>query len=249
MRQNYRMSYDLLLSRIKERLDALGLSERKACLKADVGINTIRHIRVRGHAPKPTALSKLAVALGVPPSYFLDAAGAQDVEASEKTSPIAAINTVYVKGMVQAGLWQEALEWSPAEWQPVYVPADERYKNIDKFGLLVHGDSMNKVYPEGSIVIAVRLSDLGRMPRSGERVVVLKRMNGCSNMEATVKRYEVDKDGRSILWPESYDPLYQTPIILNDVADNISTDGLDADHGCHQDIDICAVVIGSYRPE
>lgn len=248
MRQNYRMSYDLLLSRIKERLEALGLSERKACLQADVGINTIRHIRVRGHAPKPAALAKLAAALGVPASYFLDVAGGQP-DAAPRAQSIAAVSTVYVKGAVQAGVWQEALEWSPAEWQPVYVPEDERYRDVDKFGLLVRGTSMNKVYPEGSIIIAVRLDDLGRMPRSGERVVVLKRMDKDSGMEATIKRYEVDAEGRNILWPESYDPLYQTPIILDDIANNISNDGRDADHACCQDLNVCAIVIGSYRPE
>lgn len=74
MRQNYRMAYELLLSRIDAGLQAKRLSERKACLLAGVGINTIRHIRVRGHAPKADNLAKLAPVLGYPASYLLDAA-------------------------------------------------------------------------------------------------------------------------------------------------------------------------------
>lgn len=242
------MAYDLLLSRIKERLDALALSERKACLNAEVGINTIRHIRVRQHAPKPAALAKLANALGVPPAYFLDAA-AGDVKVNQQHPMAPILATIYVKGAVQAGAWQEALEWPASEWQAVYAPSDERYKNVEKFGLVVRGNSMNKRYPEGSIVIAVKLSDLGREPNPGERVVVLRRMANCSEMEATVKRYEIDEEGRHILWPESYDPKYQTPIMLDEYVNNLSAYQKDADHANCADIEVCGIIIGSYRPE
>lgn len=244
------MSYDLLTSRIKERLNLLGLSERKACIKAGVGLNAIRHIRVRGHAPKPETLAKLADALGVPAAYFLDAAAENlhrpEYGGSDK-SKMSFVETIYVKGFVQAGAWQEALEWPVSDWLPAYAPPDPRYSTIDRFGLEVRGNSMNKVYPDGSIVIAVKLDDLGRLPRSGERVVVLSRAtNGSPAMEATVKKYQIDNDGRHILWPESTDPLYQVPIILDERAKIL---GDDASHGSYPDITIYAVVVGSYRPE
>lgn len=254
LRQNYRMSYDLLISRITERLKALGMSERKACLTADVGLNSIRHIRVRGHAPKPETLAKLANVLEVPASYFLEAAAEGHEKSKDPIEPnkshFASVEKVYVKGFVQAGAWQDALEWPMTDWMSVYIPPDPRYMNVARFGLEVRGDSMNKVYPEGSIVIAVRLDDLGRLPRNGERVVVLSRCtNGNSAMEATIKKYQIDTQGRHILWPESTDPLYQTPIILDDRAKSLGIDGHDADHGASCDIEIYAVIIGSYRPE
>ncbi|MBM3096889.1 helix-turn-helix transcriptional regulator [Gluconobacter cerinus] len=243
------MSYELLLARIKERLDATGMSERKACITAGVGLNTIRHMRARGHAPKPANLQKLAVALGVNPSYFLDVAAGDASMKSFKPSENqeVPVSTVFVKGAVQAGLWQEALEWSAEDWKAINVPADDRYLGVERFGLLVRGSSMNRVYPEGSIAIAVRTDCIGRMPRSGERVVVLKR--GESGLEATIKKYEEAADGRRILWPESYDPAFQTPVILDDVAQAISQDGHDADHGCALDLEVIAIVVGSYRPE
>lgn len=256
VRQNYRMSYELLLTRIKERLDALGLSERKACLMADVGLNTIRHIRVRGHAPKPENLAKLAKALEVPASYFLEAAVETKVSGADSADNQAAgrthigIETVFVKGYVQAGTWQEALEWPTSDWKPVYIPHDNRYPESRPFALEVRGTSMDKIYPDGSVIIAVTLDDLGRMPRSGERVVVLKRAgDGSGYMEATVKKYQIDSAGRHILWPESHDPLYQAPIILDEIAQSLGQCGHDADHAGCCDLAIHAIVIGSYRPE
>ncbi|MBS1020496.1 LexA family transcriptional regulator [Gluconobacter cerinus] len=241
------MSYDLLMRRIKERLDALGMSERKACLTAGVGINTIRHIRVRGHAPKPENLHKLATTLGVPPSYFLEAAVDQAEAKENSLKPVANIETIYVKGFVQAGHMQEAIEWPASDWMPVYAPPDIRYPSIPRFGLQVRGDSMNRVYPDGSIVVAVKLDDLGRLPRTGERVVVLCRSKSGSNeMEATVKKYQIDQSGRHILWPESDDPLYQSPIILDDLAKE--HEGQSNDSAC-EDVCIYALIVGSYRTE
>lgn len=256
VRQNYRMSYELLLTRIKERLDVLGLSERKACMMADVGLNTIRHIRARGHAPKPENLAKLAKVLEVPAAYLLEAAAEAKIPAADHAGGQSdgrshvGIETVYVKGYVQAGTWQEALEWPVSDWKPVYIPHDNRYPENHPFALEVRGSSMDKVYPDGSVIIAVTLDDLGRMPRSGERVVVLKRAgDGTGYMEATVKKYQIDNVGRHILWPESHDPTHQAPIILDELAQKIGQYGHDADHAGCCDLTIHAVVIGSYRPE
>lgn len=251
MRQNCRMNYTLLLSRINERLNALGLSARKTCAMAGVGENTIRNIRA-GHAPKPANLHKLAKILGVPDSYFLEAAAQatrEEVPPNPTKPTFSAVETVYVKGKVQAGLWQDALEWPISDWLSVYIPPDPRYPDVERFGLEVCGSSMNKIYPEGSIVIAVRLDDLGRSPRSGERVIVQRRAKNSSDMEATVKRYELTPDGQHILWPESYDPLYQTPIILNDIAEKMGVSSLSYGDSVCSEIKIEAVVVGSYRPE
>lgn len=245
------MNYVVLISRINERMAELGLSGRKACAMAGVGENSIRNIRA-GHAPKPATLHKLAQVLRVPDSFLLEAAAVATRESGEAPPPqnkAPQIETVYVKGAVQAGLWQEALEWPASDWLPVYIPTDDRYPHITRFGLEVRGPSMNRVYPEGSIIIAVRLDDLGRWPRSGERVVVQCRAENSSDMEATVKKYEQTEAGQHILWPESYDPRYQTPIILSDIAATMGKNCLDGGHSACPDMKMVAVVVGSYRPE
>lgn len=65
------MIYDDLLRRIDDRLKALGLSERAACLKAELKVDAIRNIR-RGRAPRAETLTALARALDLPPTALLD---------------------------------------------------------------------------------------------------------------------------------------------------------------------------------
>jgi len=81
------MPYEELIQRIEERLKALGLSERKACLKAALGVDAIRNIR-RGYAPRAETLKALAQILEVPSGHLLEAlesgaAGAADSARSE----------------------------------------------------------------------------------------------------------------------------------------------------------------------
>ena len=66
------MAYEELLRRIEERLEALGLSERKASLKAALKVDAIRNIR-RGYAPRAETLRALAQVLEVPSGHLLEA--------------------------------------------------------------------------------------------------------------------------------------------------------------------------------
>lgn len=250
------MAYELLLTRISERLGALGLSERKACIMAEVGLNSIRHIRTRGHAPKPDTLIKLAAVLGVAPAYFLEAAG-EDVPPAKKSRVM--LGTVFVRGAVQAGVWREAIEWVGDEWYSLTVPTDDRYPGAERFGLEVRGTSMDRLYPEGTVVIVVRFGDIARIPKTGERVVVLRRSAETGEYEATLKEYQVDEQGRHILWPRSTAPEFQTPFVLS--ADRLPVSqghesmpsDVWADDFAHAagspDVMIAGLVIGSFRPE
>lgn len=254
LRQIYRMAYETLLARIDERLKALGLSERKACIQAEIGINTIRHIRSRGHAPKPANLAKLATVLRVPQAYLLEAATEVDGVPSAMQ-----LSAIFVRGAVQAGAWREAIEWQPEDWYSVTVPADPRIPpTVQRHGLEVRGSSMDRMYPEGTIVIVVRYQDLGRSPQPGDKVVVLRRA-ATGEFEATLKEYQVDKQGRHLLWPRSSDPEFQQPIILSGEAlplangeepipPTVFAEPQQHDAG-EQDLVISGLVVGSYRPE
>ena len=71
---------------------------------------------------------------------------------------------------------------------------------------------MGDVFPEGSIIICVKLMDIGRQPLDGEYVIVQRvRRDGLT--EATVKQY-VLKDGQVYLWPRSQHPDFQQPLKL-----------------------------------
>jgi len=244
------MAQEELLRRIGERLKAANLSERKALLRAGVGVDFIRDIRRRGHSPKLDKLAAFARAVDTPLSYFTDATEPDAVPG------VALLSRVIVKAAVQAGVWREATEWPEDDWYSVTVPADERYPGMERFGLVVRGTSMDRLYPEGTIVLAVRFGDLGRTPNPGERVVVLRR-DRRGEFEATLKEFDVDVRGRILLWPRSSDPEFQSPIILggqipmsfgDEVMPTTAMAGNLHEVGS-SDVMIAALVVGSYREE
>lgn len=247
--------YQELLDRIDVRLKAVGLSERKACLKAGLHVDTIRGIRRRGHAPKADTLIALAqLALNVPPDYLLSAL---PKPAGIRPSKGFQLDMVMVRGAVQAGVWREAIEWEGSDWYSISVPNDDRYPGVERFALEVRGDSMDRIYPEGTIIVCVRFADLARSPEPGERVICLRRSR-TGEYEATVKEYDLDAQGRHVLWPRSSQPEYQTPIVLpgnhlpiggyEKLPDTVHA-GDFADDGMPDDIWISALVTASVRLE
>jgi len=163
---------------------------------------------------------------------------------------------VNVIGKVRAGEWVEALEWPQNDWYAIDSPMDERFNGVRRFALEVHGPSMNQVYAEGDIIICVRYADIGREPRSTERVVV-QRINSQGMIEATVKEFVSDDNGAIWLWPRSSHPEFQQPFLLKERRDQ---DGLQENQTSYEtpqgfrevyadEFEIIALVIGSYRRE
>lgn len=141
--------------------------------------------------------------------------------------------SIWVTGYLQAGSFREAVEWVDSDWYPVDVPVPTRFRGRAK-ALEVRGASMNIDYPEGSIAVYVDMLDF-RAPKNGDDVVVhCTRADGM--VEATLKEYRLDDDGKHWLWPRSHDPLHQAPLNI-DEPDDV---------GC--EITIKGIVIGSYRP-
>lgn len=156
---------------------------------------------------------------------------------------IAPIHTtqIEVRGDVQAGVWREAIEWPQADWYAITVPLDVAFAGLHRYGLLVKGDSMDKVFPDGSIAVVINLVDLGRMPKTGEIAVVVQRSKTSNEFEATVKAVQVLDSGEIILWPQSTNPDFATPI-------RIKPGECDHDAGM-PDVFIQALVVASYRPK
>lgn len=149
----------------------------------------------------------------------------------------AALILVRIIGHVQAGDWQDASEWDYGDQYSLRLPIDPPFYSLPVVGLEVRGDSMDKVYPPGTIVTCVSLYAIQREPRSGERVVVqARRADG--KIEATVKEFVVDPQGNVWLVPRSTNPDHK-PIFLGERRPDEEVEA----------VTIELLVIGSYRKE
>ncbi|QCE32774.1 hypothetical protein FAI41_03790 [Acetobacteraceae bacterium] len=154
---------------------------------------------------------------------------------------------INVIGSVQAGLWREAMELSHEDRYQIAAHVPEKYKTIPYYGLLVQGESMNRIFPDGSIVIVANFLDLARGPETGDYVIVQRRDPYSAAFEATVKAFQQCENGEMLLWPRSTDPHFQRPFVLkNEAAFSLeeSKGSEQIDNAGASDITILGLVIG-----
>jgi DNA-binding XRE family transcriptional regulator len=114
---------------------------------------------------------------------------------------------LYVVGKVEAGAFSEQWQRDESEWEAFTGRPDVDAPLKDRFGLAVAGDSMNLVYPEGTILECVWYFGDEIIP-SGKRVIV-QRTKRDGTLEATVKELFRDDDGVEWLVPKSSNPAHQ----------------------------------------
>ena len=226
--------------RLKKAREAAGYASAADFARAEgVGEATYRHHENGNRGLRLHQAERYARALRVDLGWLLTGEGER--EGAEipggRTIPLASID---VLGAVQAGQWREALEWDRADWYQVAIPINPRYARFKQFGLEVRGDSMNEVYPHGSVVVCVKLMDLGQDPEPGQRVVCLRRSETGDLYEATVKELRRHSNGSYWLWPRSTNPEFQQPWRLPPAADH------DFDN---EDIRVLALVVGTFKFE
>ncbi|WP_179193863.1 LexA family transcriptional regulator [Acetobacter malorum] len=150
---------------------------------------------------------------------------------------------VALAGSIQAGVWQDTGLFTPqAPPEYIMIAPDERYPGIRRWAFRVRGDSMDKIYPDGTIIVAVSFFDLCRQPKTGDKVIAIRKEHGLE--EATLKEIEILADGSVALWPRSTNPKFSQAIIINNsIDDNIPDDG------CHSEYRVEGLVIQSIRRE
>lgn len=225
-------------NRIKEWRELRGLTMEVLAERMGTTASQVNKLEKGQRELTQSWIFKAAAALGVHPADILPAS-----EPGPDTIPALRVRFI---GDVQAGVFREALEWSEEDQFEVDVPVDNRYRRRPVFGLQVRGDSMNKVFPHGTLVTCVKLMDLGEDFEldSGRYVVVLRRNeNGPDEFEATIKQYEVDAHGMAWLWPRSDNPEFQSPIKALDLSNGRHDDFPDGNEG----VRIWALVIGFHR--
>lgn len=151
-----------------------------------------------------------------------------------KKSPVGeAVRIVSVRGFVQAGQWAENFEWPPDRWYDAPIPYDPTFRGVRLHGAETRGPSMDRVYPEGTVLIFTEFAQEGRL-EIGKRYIVARDRGG--ERETTVKTLWRDDTGSFWLLPESSDPRFQEPIPLDPGESDYT-------------VEIVGRVVGSWRRE
>jgi transcriptional regulator with XRE-family HTH domain len=142
---------------------------------------------------------------------------------------------LFVKGRVAAGIWIDAWQVNADDWEVYTGRADVSASVRKRFGLRVVGDSMNLIYPPGTILDCVEY-DGEHMIESGKRVIAVRhRQDG--SVEATVKELVRDEDGTEWLVPRSTNPQFNA--FRGDRPDSPDITR----------VEIVGIVVASIRPE
>lgn len=112
-----------------------------------------------------------------------------------------------IKGTVAAGVWQVARQLDESDWQTFTGSPDVVAPLRDRYGVRVEGQSMDLIYPPGTILECVRYWGSEPIP-SGKRVIVQRVRDG-GEYETTVKEYVVSGDGEVWFVPRSSNPAFQ----------------------------------------
>lgn len=217
--------------KIKRLRIALGMNQGELADKLGVTQASVSRWE-NGSMPDADKLAQLSELAGESVRSFIEGTG-------NETDLRAVLNRFWVRGVVAAGVFAPAYEWSQDEWTPYSGGEHIKAPEGTRFGLKCSGESMNLVYPDGTIVDCVQLDayvDQYGEIESGKRVIV-ERHNFAGEVEATVKEYVRAEDGREWLVPRSNNPAFQAPISATEPGEGIET------------VKIVAVVVGSYRPE
>lgn len=157
--------------------------------------------------PRPDKVVLLAQLAGETPLQFM---GQTDIPASAMPG-----RKVDVITSVAAGSWQPSVEWEDDDRYAVPAILPNKWDNVTIYGAEVQGDSMNRYYPDGSIVFFAPLNAIPGGLKSGMHVIVVRNDHG--EYETTIKEYVVDDEtGQRWLWPRSSSPEHQSPVAYND---------------------------------
>lgn len=208
---------DKMAEKIKELRRKLGFSQAEFSKQIGVDQSTLSKYERGEHNPKSEPIQKMADLAGMSVGEWLGIEPVSNKDVRAKT--------VRVVGELQAGVWREAIEWDYDDQYDAPVLLDSSLPGYALKGYVVRGTSMNRYYPDGSIVYAAATIYNGLTPANGDHVLVSRR-NKSGLFEATLKEYVVEPDGSRWLWPRSNDPEHQTPIQFGPDSEEVTVTGI-----------------------
>jgi len=186
-----------MTDQIKKLRKLRGLSQ--ADLAAMLGIDVANYNRLENQKTELTLsrMKQIGEALRCEPIELIADFG--------RTRPVS------VRRYLEAGSWLKSNEWPDADWYQILVPDDLDLRGRDLHGAEARGPSMNKVYPEGSVIVYADAPGSNDESMINSHVVV-ERIRIDGQVEITVKKLVRDEDGKHWLMPESTDPRHQQPL-------------------------------------
>lgn len=180
--------------------------------------------------PSRKAALKYAAAYKVPWAWILEG-GPVPGSRQPKTGPIP------TRGEVAAGQWLDLdVEVDPRDFEQFPIAADPAYPHDAQYGLIVRGNSMNRVFDSGEVLHCLDVLMANVEPEENDIVIVERIRAQASQREVTAKR--ITKRGKLIvLTPDSTESKWK-PIEFN------PKDGHDGD----EEVRVVAVVLATYRP-
>jgi len=240
-----------VLTRIQERLAALGKSERGAAEEAGLSAAAIRNMREgKSTSPRLDTIRKLAPVLKTTPEWLAFGADnigtfgwkpenwkTQNVESAQAPSGPASgaeptsqdFVPIPVIGMVEAGAFREAPEYEPDEKRFIAAPPDREFPHAQRLCFDVSGDSMNDLKPRpllpGDQVYGPAFWDIDHLVvlRNDMVVVVEQTRDGGHTREWSVKQLEIYED-RYEFCPRSTNKKHKPIVVPKKVFHDPSED-------------------------
>lgn len=175
-------------SRIAQQREAKGMSQGALAKAVGISQPAVAYYEKDERDPKASTLQKIAEALDVSVSYLL---GVDEAKWLKTPAPM---RRAPIVGRIAAGDPREAIE-NPDGFQYVFTPE----ASDESFYLVCAGDSMDRVIPQGMLVLV----DPAKEARSGDVAAVM--VNGD---DATLKRVYFAGD-TIVLHPESDNPEHR----------------------------------------
>lgn len=220
------MRVEAVLRRIERRLAKLGLTEYSAAVKAGLSKDAIRNMRRtiegkdrsrRGDVAAKT-VEALAPVLETTPEWLMWEVGPEEPRGAP------AVTGLPVVGRIQAGNWLDITIFDPeADQRIVAAPRDPRFPRARHYCLEVVGDSVDRIYPEGTIVVCVDFAESGLSLKSGQFVHVERRRGGGQMVEITLKEVLLGPKRSITLLPRSSNPAHQ-PVHIRKSAKSAAED-------------------------
>lgn len=195
---------------IKSEWFTWGAAQAEADRNDTTGV-TVRHTR---NGPEIVSFEPRRNYSGTPPGRIVNASASANISVTATASATVRHPAINLLGQVAAGVFQEANQWDEGDWEQINLPGNY---GINAFGLRVHGDSMDKEFPEGTVLVCVPYNEADdEIPV--DRYVIADRTAGDTGfVESTCKKL-VENNGTYILMPESTNPAH-TPLPLMDMGE------------------------------